>query len=123
MLDEQGGKCWERVEMLLSMGFRTTWCNWFGHGSDQCGNAWCGKKSGRSGKMLWIMCTSLEQVGLLWIDFVLSYLWYIRSKNVEKSAAYSKTFKSNDDGKVNSSGPRQIVSQNGVGPGSGYIQR
>jgi len=47
----------------------------------------------------------------------------LRSKNVEKSAAYSKTFKGNDDGKVNSSGPRQIVAQNGVGPGSGYIQR
>lgn len=46
-----------------------------------------------------------------------------RTKNVEKSAAYSKTFKGNEDGKVNSSGPRQIVSQNGVGPGSGYIQR
>lgn len=46
-----------------------------------------------------------------------------RSKNVEKSAAYSKTFKGNDDGKVNASGPRQIVAQNGVGPGSGYIQR
>jgi hypothetical protein len=48
---------------------------------------------------------------------------YIRSKNVEKSAAYSKTFKGNDDGKVNSSGPRQIVTQNGMGPGSGYVQR
>ena len=47
----------------------------------------------------------------------------LRSKNVEKSAAYSKTFKGNEDGKVNSSGPRQIVAQNGVGPGSGYIQR
>ncbi|CAF0834551.1 unnamed protein product [Adineta ricciae] len=46
-----------------------------------------------------------------------------KSKNVEKSAAYSKTFKGNDDGKVNSSGPRQIVAQNGVGPGSGYIQK
>ncbi|CAF0987671.1 unnamed protein product [Rotaria sordida] len=46
-----------------------------------------------------------------------------RTKNIEKSAAYSKTFKNNDDGKVNSSGPRQIVSQNGLGPGSGYIQR
>lgn len=46
-----------------------------------------------------------------------------RSKNVEKSAAYSKTFKGNDDGKVNSSGPRQIVTQNGVGPNSGYIQK
>lgn len=42
---------------------------------------------------------------------------------MEKSAAYSKTFKGNDDGKVNASGPRQIVSQNGVGPGSGYVQR
>jgi len=46
-----------------------------------------------------------------------------RTKNVEKSAAYSKTFKGNEDGKVNASGPRQIVNQNGVGPGSGYIQR
>lgn len=46
-----------------------------------------------------------------------------RSKNIEKSAAYSKTFKGNEDGKVNSSGPRQIVAQNGMGPGSGYIQR
>jgi synaptosomal-associated protein 25 len=46
-----------------------------------------------------------------------------RTKNVEKSAAYSKTFKGNEDGKVNASGPRQIVSQNGMGPGSGYIQR
>jgi len=46
-----------------------------------------------------------------------------RTKNVEKSAAYSKTFKGNEDGKVNSSGPRQIVAQNGMGPGSGYIQR
>jgi len=46
-----------------------------------------------------------------------------RAKNVEKSAAYSKTFKGNEDGKVNSSGPRQIVTQNGMGPGSGYIQR
>ncbi len=72
--------------------------------------------------MLWIMCTSMEQVELIFFVFF-SYLWYIRSKNVEKSAAYSKTFKGNEDGKVNSSGPRQIVSQNGVGPGSGYIQR
>jgi synaptosomal-associated protein 25 len=48
---------------------------------------------------------------------------YFRTKNVEKSAAYSKTFKGNEDGKVNASGPRQIVSQNGMGPGSGYIQR
>lgn len=48
---------------------------------------------------------------------------YIRSKNVEKSAAYSKTFKGNDDGKVNASGPRQIVGQNGMGPGAGYIQK
>lgn len=48
---------------------------------------------------------------------------FFRTKNVEKSAAYSKTFKGNDDGKVNSSGPRQIVAQNGMGPGSGYIQR
>jgi synaptosomal-associated protein 25 len=46
-----------------------------------------------------------------------------RTKNVEKSAAYSKTFKGNEDGKVNSSGPRQVVAQNGMGPGSGYIQR
>lgn len=46
-----------------------------------------------------------------------------RSKNIEKSAAYSKTFKGNEDGTVNSSGPRQIVAQNGMGPGSGYIQR
>ena len=46
-----------------------------------------------------------------------------RAKNVEKSAAYSKTFKGNDDGKVNSTGPRQIVGQNGMGPGSGYVQR
>ncbi|CAF3326749.1 unnamed protein product [Rotaria sp. Silwood1] len=46
-----------------------------------------------------------------------------RTKNIEKSAAYSKTFKNNEDGKVNASGPRQIVTQNGVGPGSGYIQR
>ncbi|CAF3203949.1 unnamed protein product [Rotaria socialis] len=46
-----------------------------------------------------------------------------RSKNVEKSAAYSKTFKGNEDGKVNASGPRQVVGQNGVGPGSGYIQK
>ncbi|CAF1287780.1 unnamed protein product [Adineta steineri] len=46
-----------------------------------------------------------------------------RSKNVEKSAAYSKTFKNNEDGKVNASGPRQVVAPNGVGPGSGYVQR
>lgn len=45
-----------------------------------------------------------------------------RTKNVEKSAAYSKTFKGNEDGKVNASGPRQIVG-GGMGPGSGYIQR
>ncbi|CAF0995092.1 unnamed protein product [Didymodactylos carnosus] len=46
-----------------------------------------------------------------------------RSKNIEKSAAYNATWKSNDDGKVNSSGPRQIVNQNGTGPASGYITR
>lgn len=50
------------------------------------------------------------------------YFLLFRAKNVEKSAAYSKTFKGNDDGKVNSSGPRQIVG-NGMGPGSGYVQR
>jgi hypothetical protein len=60
----------------------------------------------------------------IWCHHVSMYrLLLIRSKNVEKSAAYSKTFKGNEDGKVNSSGPRQIVSQNGMGPGSGYIQR
>ena len=52
-----------------------------------------------------------------------AYSRVFRSKNVEKSAAYNKTFKGNDDGKVNSSGPRQIVGQNGTGPGSGYVQR
>jgi len=46
-----------------------------------------------------------------------------RSKNFEKSSAYNKTFKGNDDGKVNSSGPRQVVSQNGTGPASGYVQK
>ncbi|CAF1201611.1 unnamed protein product [Adineta steineri] len=46
-----------------------------------------------------------------------------RSKNVEKSAAFMKTFKGNEDGKVNSSGPRQVVAQGAMGPGSGYIQR
>ncbi|CAF0848624.1 unnamed protein product [Didymodactylos carnosus] len=46
-----------------------------------------------------------------------------RSKNIEKSAAYSATWQSNDDGKVNSSGPRQIVNQNDTGPTSGYITR
>ena len=50
-------------------------------------------------------------------------MYIIRSKSVEKSAAYNKTFKGNDDGKVNTSGPRQVVAQNDVGPGSGYVQR
>jgi hypothetical protein len=63
----------------------------------------------------------MNSMEIIWGFF--SYLINIRSKNVEKSAAYSKTFKGNDDGKVNSSGPRQIVGQNGVGPGSGYVQR
>jgi hypothetical protein len=56
-------------------------------------------------------------------QFSLLIFEIFRSKNVEKSAAYNKTFKGNEDGKVNSSGPRQVVSQNGTGPASGYIQK
>lgn len=61
-----------------------------------------------------------NNVDWFWLIFA---VYLSRTKNVEKSAAYSKTFKGNEDGKVNSSGPRQIVAQNGMGPGSGYIQR
>ncbi len=68
------------------------------------------------------MCTSMESVESIF-QFSLLIFEIFRSKNVEKSAAYNKTFKGNEDGKVNSSGPRQVVSQNGTGPASGYIQK
>ncbi len=72
--------------------------------------------------MLWIMCTSMESVESIF-QFSLLIFEIFRSKNVEKSAAYNKTFKGNEDGKVNSSGPRQVVAQNGTGPASGYVQK
>ncbi|KAJ8309375.1 hypothetical protein KUTeg_014249 [Tegillarca granosa] len=47
-----------------------------------------------------------------------------KSKNFEKGGEYSKTWKSNDDGKVNTNGPRVVVDQgNGVGPSGGFITK
>lgn len=47
-----------------------------------------------------------------------------RSKNFEKGGEYSKTWKSNDDGKINTNGPRVVVDQgNGVGPSGGFITK
>jgi synaptosomal-associated protein 25 len=34
---------------------------------------------------------------------------FIRSKNFEKGSDYNKTWKANDDGKVNTNGPRVVV--------------
>ncbi|KAL5008473.1 hypothetical protein ScPMuIL_014054 [Solemya velum] len=47
-----------------------------------------------------------------------------KGKNFEKSGDYSKTWKSNEDGKVNTNGPRMIVDErNGSGPQGGFITR
>ncbi|XP_076464291.1 synaptosomal-associated protein 25-like isoform X1 [Babylonia areolata] len=47
-----------------------------------------------------------------------------RSKNFEKGADYNKTWKSNDDGKVNTNGPRVVVGDpNGGMVTGGYVTR
>ncbi|XP_052271077.1 synaptosomal-associated protein 25-like isoform X1 [Dreissena polymorpha] len=47
-----------------------------------------------------------------------------KAKNFEKSSDYNKTWKSSEDGTVNTNGPRVIVDQgNGVGQTGGYITR
>ncbi|XP_060594263.1 synaptosomal-associated protein 25-like [Ruditapes philippinarum] len=47
-----------------------------------------------------------------------------RSKNFEKSSDYNKTWKSSEDGTVNTNGPRVIVDQgNGVGSSGGFITK
>lgn len=47
-----------------------------------------------------------------------------KAKNFEKSGDYNKTWKANEDGQVNTNGPRVIVDTgNGVGPTGGYITK
>ncbi|XP_053396978.1 synaptosomal-associated protein 25-like isoform X3 [Mercenaria mercenaria] len=47
-----------------------------------------------------------------------------RAKNFEKSSDYNKTWKSSEDGTVNTNGPRVVVGQgNGVGPTGGFITK
>ena len=47
-----------------------------------------------------------------------------RAKNFEKGSDYNKTWKANEDGKVNANGPRITVdSGNGAVMSSGFITR
>lgn len=58
------------------------------------------------------------------VKFYLMFYVIYRSKNFEKGGEYSKTWKSNDDGKINTNGPRVVVDQgNGVGPSGGFITK
>ena len=64
----------------------------------------------------------LLSVCLFW--YFLSMAWLFRSKNFERSGGYNKTWKSSEDGTVNTNGPRVIVDQgNGVGSSGGYITK
>ena len=47
----------------------------------------------------------------------------IRTKNFETGDDYKKTWKANDDGKVNASGPRRIIDQSAAGAANGFVNR
>ena len=47
-----------------------------------------------------------------------------RSKRFEKSSDYKDAWSGNEDGKVNTDGPRVVVGDpNGMGPTGGYVTR
>ncbi len=47
---------------------------------------------------------------------------FFRTKNFEKDDDYKKTWKANQDGKVNSSGPRRVIDQS-QGASTGFVNR
>ena len=52
----------------------------------------------------------------------LLYLCF-RTKNFEKDSNYKDTWNKDDDGKVNTDGPRQVVGGDQMGPSGGYITK
>jgi synaptosomal-associated protein 25 len=46
-----------------------------------------------------------------------------RTKNFEKSGDYANAWKKNDDGKVNTNGPRVVVGDGNMGPQGGFVTR
>lgn len=46
-----------------------------------------------------------------------------RTKNFEKSGDYANAFKKNEDGKVNTNGPRVVVGDGGMGMQGGFVTR
>ena len=53
----------------------------------------------------------------------MKYVNFLRSKNFEKDDDYKKTWKANEDGKVNANGPRRIIDQSAGGPATGFVKR
>ena len=74
-----------------------------------------------------IDCVFAAEVGLcLNISFILSMACFnvgFRSKNFEKGANYNQTWGKQDDGKVNSNGPRVVVGEGNMGPQGGFITK
>lgn len=61
-----------------------------------------------------------------YVNFLFWQFWAccFRAKNFERSSDYNKTWKSSEDGTVNTNGPRVIVDQgNGVGPQGGFVTK
>lgn len=62
--------CYDRLQVgsfsvsvtLLLLFYRAVGPNWWGYGSNQQGYEGCREKSGRHGKMLWSLCTTVEKV-------------------------------------------------------------
>lgn len=46
-----------------------------------------------------------------------------RAKNFEKSGDYANAWKKNEDGKVNTNGPRVVVGDGNMGPQGGFVTR
>jgi len=50
--------------------------------------------------------------------------FFARAKNFEKSGDYANAWKKNeDDGKVNTNGPRVVVGDGNMGPQGGFVTR
>lgn len=51
------------------------------------------------------------------------FVFNLRAKNFEKSGEYANTWNKNEDGKVNTDGPRITVGDGGGGPAGGFVTR
>jgi hypothetical protein len=56
-------------------------------------------------------------------NFPFNHFFFVRTKNFETGDDYKKTWKANEDGKVNANGPRRIIDQSAGGAANGFVNR